>query len=143
MSSATLFNFARVSTPEGWLVLTEAPYNLAEGTMERIESKMRSVTASNELVAGEWTVVAVEANEVFPFNVRVKGNGSQGTCYTAARALQKAIQRRNFILETTLGDWTMQWQCFAADVTIEASKPLLYASQAVVSCTMSALPQEA
>jgi len=141
--SGNLINYARVSVPGGWLVLTEGPYSLAEGTMERFESKLRSVTASNELTAGEWTVVAVESNETFPFNIRVKGDGSQGSCFAAARALKQALQRRNFVLETTLGDWVMQWNCFAADVTIEASKPLLYAAQAVVSTTMSALPQEA
>ena len=140
--SENLFNYARVSTPDGWLVLTEAPYSLADGTMASIESRVRKVEASNELVAGEWTIVAVEANETFPFNVRVKGDGSQGSCFAAARALKKVIQRRNFVLETTFGDWTMQWQCFAADVTIQAEKALMYASQAVVSTTMSALPQE-
>ena len=137
-----LINFARVSVPSGWLVLTEPPYSLADGTMERIESKMRKVDASNELTAGEFTVVAVESNETFPFNVRVKGGASQGSCWTAARELMRAVQRRNFVLETTLGDWDMQWQCFSADVSIAADKPLLYAAQAVVSITMSALPQE-
>ena len=141
--STELFNFARVSVPEGWLVVSDAPYSIADGTLESITTKMRSVQASNDLIAGEYTVVAVEANETFPFNIRVKGNGSQGSCFTAARALQRALQRRNFILETTLGDWTMQWNCFAADVTISSEKALLYASQAVVSATISALPQEA
>lgn len=141
--SEHLFNYARISVPEGWLELSVPPYSLADGTMAQIDSKMRAITASNELMAGEYTVVAVESNETFPFNVRVKGDpDSQGSCFDAARALRRALQRRNFVLETVMGNWTMQWQCFAADVSIAADKPLLYAAQAVVSTTISALPQE-
>lgn len=143
MTSPQLFNLARISVPDGWLVVSAAPYSLADGTLATIESKMRRQTASNDLIAGEWTVTAVEANDTFPFNVRCWGDGSQGSCFSAAMALKRAVQRRDFVLETTLGDWSMSWQCFAADISIQSDKPLLYAAQAVVSMQMSALPQEA
>ena len=135
----SLFTYGAISTPNGPLEISTGLYSIADGTMEVVGTTFRKIEASSAFYEGSWVVSALRENTEWPLNIWVRG-ANLGEAYPAAQEIGKALAQNVYTVTLQLGNYLFAKTCFAADHSLEASKPLLHASVIQVKAQMTSIP---
>lgn len=131
----------RIQTPGGWLELEDEVngYEIHADSFAALQIGHRKVDVEGDYVEGSYTVRSVRSEVNEALVVWVAG----ATPFVLAdrmSALTTALESISYGIEVTFGDSQETWTCNPADYSIESSRPLRFATTAIVRATVPRLP---
>lgn len=122
-------------------------YSLEASSRSDQATPIRKHEVSSPYVEGTYTTAAVRDNVVENISVYVDG-GTPDALYTSVRALRQQLARPSYKIEwdwwrneTGTSVYRETWTCFAAQVTVESTQPLMVARLALVRAQIPRLPE--
>ena len=129
----------RLTTPGGWLVLTDGPYRLSSTAFGEQATTFRRSEVSNPFTEGSWTVNAQRENVTESLDVYVRADTPAGV-QGAVSGLLEALRQLNFGMEVTFDGIQTFYQCYCADVSVKTPREFRFSRMAQVSAQVPRHP---
>jgi hypothetical protein len=129
----------RLTTPGGWLVVSEGLYRLSATAFGEQSTTFRRSDVSNPFVEGSWTVNATRENVTETLDVYVRADTAPDV-QRAVSSLLATLRQINFGMEVTFDGVQTFYQCYCADVSVKTPREFRFSRMAQVSAQIPRHP---